>query len=211
MLELSCSLEQETLLSFSNDLCQEMATWVVTDHLQKRIFIDAACDAFLDLLSDCGQNKKQLFFLGQDSHVFFLQYLQKNIFQAFPGPVPFDLKYSYQSIYLQSQLANGQALFESGENKEKLLLIFAGNSQPVEFLQTAVVAKEKKAALVTFSGGNAANVLRNFGTYNFFLPLKDEKHLEIFYLNFFHYIARRLQLSGGKEPQFLQREELVFA
>lgn len=192
MLKVKCGLEQASLSSFSNDLFEDFSTWVVTDHLQKRVFIDAACDCVLELLDEIRETKKRLFLFGPSSYRFFLEYLQKKIFQPL---IQCKLSASYEqfeSVLYETQEISMQKVLNTRE-EEPLIMIFTGNSISQDLMAVAEQARLRNFSSITFSAGFSNHTLRTIGSYNFFFPSKDERYSEIAYLYFCYYLMDRFQ------------------
>ena len=72
----------------------------------------------------------------------------------------------------------------------------SGKSQNI--LNAATAAKQKKCAVITFSGFAEDNPLRTMGAYNFYLPSSSYGFVEIIHLFIIHSILDAKMYVGDK-------------
>lgn len=83
--------------------------------------------------------------------------------------------------------------------KHDTLIAISSSGQSVNILNACESAIKKSASIITLSGFNADNPLRNLGDYNYWLKTDDYGMAEIGHLFLLHYISDLMGLDWSKE------------
>lgn len=173
---------------FFGDLRQLLASVEVTDRRGKTIEVDAALDQAVGLILERAKRGSTLMFIGNGGSASIASHQSLDFWRsggirsvAFNDPVLLTCignDFGYPSVF--------ERPLDMFARRGDILCAISSSGRSENILRGAAKARRKHCALVTMSGFDVDNPLRQLGDLNFYVPSDSYGHVEIVHLSLSH-------------------------